>query len=322
MEILLSPESKRYTIFPIIYPDIWEAYNKMKATFWSVEEIDLEQDLIDWQKLTNNEIYFIKNILAFFAGSDTIVTENLAQRFMNDVQIQEAKFFYGFQIMMENIHSHTYSLLIDTLIKDPEEKTHLFNAIDTIPVVALKSNWAVKWIEDKDVSFATRNIAFLIVEGIFFSGSFCALFWLKERGLMPGLTFSNELISRDENLHASFAVLIYSKLAQKLPEKVIHEMFSEAVELEIKFITSSIPCDLIGMNAISMSNYIKYVADFWINKLGYTKLYNVENPFAFMERISMSKVSKTNFFEGRNSQYNIASVVGGNVNFSEILDDF
>jgi ribonucleoside-diphosphate reductase beta chain len=321
-EPFLEPSNRRYTLFPLQHLDIWDAFQTQKASFWNAEEISLEQDVIDWPKLTSGEQHFIKNVLAFFAGSDGIVTENLLQRFTADVPVLEVTFFYSLQAHMECVHSLTYSLLIDALIKDTREKNRLFNAIETISVVKLKADWAIKWIESDTASFASRLIAFLIVEGIFFSGSFCALFWLKERGVMPGLTFSNELISRDENMHASFAVLLYSKLVNKLSEKDIHDMFKEAVELETKFITESIPCDLIGMNSIAMSDYIKYVADFWLVKLGHAKIWSNTNPFPFMERISMSKVSKQNFFEGRNPSYNIASVVGGDANFDLELEEF
>ena len=314
-------EKRRYTLFPIQHQDIWEQYTNMKALFWNAEEVELSKDLDDWKTLTNDEQYFIKNILAFFAGSDGLVNVNIMERFIHDVPILEAQYVYSIQNLMENIHSHTYSLLIDTYIQSSEEKEHLFNAIETIPVIKAKADFAFKYISSND-SFATRLIAFLIFEGIFFSGSFCAIYWLKERNLMPGLTFSNELIARDENLHANFAVLLYSKLINRLPANVISDMFRQAVDIEISFVCDSIPCRMIGMNSESMTEYIKFVADFWLTQLNYPKLYNASNPFPFMERISMARTSKANFFEGRVSSYNIASVVGGDSTFDEIDEDF
>jgi ribonucleoside-diphosphate reductase beta chain len=259
------------------------------------------------KKLSKDEKYFIKNVLAFFAGSDGIVLENLGKRFMNEIQIPEARCFYAFQMAMENIHSITYSLLIDTYINDPKEKDHLFKAIETIPCVQQKANWAIKWIESDKASFATRLVAFAAVEGIFFSGSFCAIFWLRERGLMPGLTFSNELISRDESLHCEFAYLLYSMVNNKLSQQEIHELIREAVEIEKNFITESLPCRLIGMNSDLMKQYIEYVADRLIVQLGYEKLYKTKNPFGFMERISIE--SKVNFFEARNHSYERAGIM-------------
>lgn len=310
-EPLLVENPGRYVLFPIENHDIWTAYKNQKACFWTAEEIDLSKDLNDWVKLSKDERYFIKNILAFFAGSDGIVLENLGLRFLKEVQIPEARCFYGFQMMMENIHSETYSLLIDKYITDTEEKTRLFNAIDTIPCVAKKANWAIKWIDDEGSNFATRLIAFVCVEGIFFSGSFCAIYWLKKRHLMPGLTFSNELISRDEGLHTDFAVLLYSKLVNKLNEKTMHKIIGEAVAIEKEFIIDSIPCALIGMNSKNMSEYIEYVADRLLLQLStagmpYKKLYGTENPFDFMELISLD--NKTNFFEKRVSEYNLSNV--------------
>ena len=280
-------------------------YKKSLALIWTAEEIDLGKDLNDWPKLREEEQHFVKNVLAFFAGSDGIVLENLGVRFMNEIQIPEAKCFYGFQIAMENIHSETYSLLIDTYVKDKDEKHRLFNAIDTIPSVRKKANWALKWIGDKS-TFAKRLVAFAAVEGIFFSGSFCAIFWLKKRGLMPGLTSSNELISRDEGLHTDFACLLYSMLENKLDQETIYEIIKESVEIEKEFIIDSIPCRLIGMNSELMSLYIEFVADRLVTQLGYQKIYNTQNPFDFMEMISME--GKTNFFEKRVMEYSKAGV--------------
>uniref|UniRef100_A0A6C0IWQ6 Uncharacterized protein n=1 Tax=viral metagenome TaxID=1070528 RepID=A0A6C0IWQ6_9ZZZZ len=305
-EQILQENPNRFVLFPIKHKNIWDAYKKQKACFWTAEEIDLSRDLNDWNKLTDNEHYFIKNILAFFAGSDGIVLENLGRRFLDEVQIAEARCFYGFQLMMENIHSETYSLLIDKYINSEEEKTHLFNSIATIPPIAKKAKWALKWVEDKDSNFATRLVAFACVEGIFFSGSFCAIYWLKKRGLMPGLTFSNELISRDEGLHTDFACLMYSMLNNKLSKEIIISIIGEAVIIEKEFINESIPCNLIGMNAGLMSDYIEYVADRLLIQLGYDKLYNTENPFDFMELISIE--GKTNFFEKRVAEYSLANV--------------
>ena len=307
IELLTQENPSRFVLFPICYQDIWEKYKNQMSVFWTVEEIDLSKDRNDWDKLSDNDRHFIKNILAFFAGSDGIVLENLGSRFMSEIQIPEAKCFYGFQIAMENIHSETYSLLIDTYIKDSSEKDRLLNAIDTIPCVKKKAEWALKWIDDKNSSFALRLIAFAIVEGIFFSGSFCSIFWLKKRGLMPGLTFSNELISRDEGLHTDFAVLLYTKyIRNKLPEEQIHSIFSEAVNIEKEFITESLPCNLIGMNSELMKQYIEFVADRLLSQLNYKKLYNTKNPFDFMEMISLR--GKTNFFERRVSEYSKTGV--------------
>ena len=305
-EVLLEENPDRFVLFPINYKAIWDMYKKSLGVFWTSEEIDLGQDLNHWPKLKEDEQHFIKNILAFFAGSDGIVLENLGVRFMSEVQIPEARCFYGFQIAMENIHSETYSLLIDTYIKDPMEKDRLFRAIDTIPSVAKKAKWALKWINDEKSNFATRLIAFACVEGIFFSGSFCAIFWLKKRGLMPGLTSSNELISRDEGLHTDFAVLLYSMLQNKLSKETIEEIVKESVVIEKEFIIDSIPCRLIGMNSDLMSQYIEFVADRLIVQLGYDKIYNSKNPFDFMEMISME--GKTNFFEKRVMEYSKAGV--------------
>ena len=307
-ETILKKTNDRFVIFPIQYQDIWDLYKKALATFWTVEEINLSKDKEDWAKLNENEKYFIKNILAFFASSDGVVMENLVERFMNDIQISEARSFYAYQIFNENIHSETYSLLIDTYIDDHKEKSNLLKAIDNHPIVKLKSDWALKWIADKQSSFAKRLIAFAVVEGIFFSGSFCAIYWLKKRGLMAGLTFSNELISRDEGLHTDFAVLLYSKLENKLPLIEFNNIIKEAVDIEIQFITRSLPCKLIGMNSDLMSEYIKFVADRLCTQLGYGKIYNVGNPFDFMELISLRP--KSNFFEVRVGEYQKGDATG------------
>jgi ribonucleoside-diphosphate reductase subunit M2 len=306
-EPLFKENPSRFVLFPIQWHDIWDMYKKALASLWTVEEVDLTKDHRDWiHKLNEDERRFIENILAFFAGSDGIVLENLAQRFCNDIQIPEAKCFYGFQIAMENIHSEMYSLLIDTLVKDNERKKELFNAIETIPSVGKKAKWALKWIKDTQSNYATRLIAFAAVEGIFFSGSFCSIFWLKKRGLMPGLTCSNELISRDEGLHTDFAVLMYKHLKNKLSEDQVREIIMEAVEIEKEFITDSIPCKLIGMNSELMIEYIQFVSDRLMVQLGYNKIYNSSNPFPFMEMISME--GKTNFFERRVTEYSKANV--------------
>ena len=293
MEKILTENKNRFVLFPIEHHDIWDYYKKAESVFWTAEEIDLSSDLIDWERLNDGERHFVKNVLAFFAASDGIVNENLAENFVNEVQYTEAKFFYGFQIMMENIHSETYSLLIDTYIKDKEEQNHLFNAIDTIPAVQKKAEWALKWI--KSPSFAERLIAFAAVEGIFFSGSFCSIFWLKKRGLMPGLSFSNELISRDEGLHCDFAVHLHNNhIENKVSSERIKEIIGSALEIEKEFITESLPVDLIGMNKDLMKQYLEYVADRLLVDLGVGKVYNSENPFDFMQNIAME--NKTNFF--------------------------
>ena len=304
-ELLLAPDDNRFVMFPIKCDDIWKMYKKQVDCFWRAEEIDLTKDLTHWESLNADEKYFISMILAFFAASDGIVLENLASRFMNDVQLAEARAFYGFQIAMENIHSETYSLLIETYIKDNEQKDKLFNAISNFPCIKKKSDWAQKWIHDNRSSFATRLVAFACVEGIFFSGAFCSIYWLKKRGLMPGLTFSNELISRDEALHCEFAVLLYNKLQKKIDKARIHEIIREAVEIETEFICEALPCKLIGMNSELMTQYIKFVADRLAVQLGYKKIYNVTNCFDFMELISLD--SKTNFFEKRVSEYALAT---------------
>ena len=299
-EILLSDEEKRYVIFPIRHDMYWEMYKQAEANFWTTEELDLSKDMNDYNKLSSDEQYFINNILAFFAASDGIVNENLVERFCNEVKILEAKFFYGFQIAMENIHSETYSLLIDTYIKDLPLKNKLFNAIDTIPSVKKKAEWTLNWIGDKS-DFGKRVIAFACVEGIFFSGAFCSIFWLKKRGLMPGLCHSNELISRDEGLHTEFAVLIHHTLQNKCPDKEIYEIVKEAVSIEKEFITESLPCKLIGMNNDLMKQYIEHIADRLLLMFGLEKVYNSNNPFDWMEMISIQ--GKTNFFEKRVGEY-------------------
>ena len=318
-EPLLAADDNRFVMFPIENQDIWKMYKKQVDCFWRAEEIDLSKDLTHWDGLNEDEKMFISMILAFFAASDGIVLENLAQRFMSDVQVSEARAFYGFQIAMENIHSETYSLLIETYIKDKEEKHKLFNAISNYPCIKKKSDWAQKWIHDNRSSFATRLVAFACVEGIFFSGAFCSIFWLKKRGLMPGLTFSNELISRDEALHCEFAVLLYSKLQKKIDKARIHEIIKEAVEIETEFICEALPCKLIGMNSELMTQYIKFVADRLSLQLGYKKIYNVSNPFDFMELISLE--SKTNFFEKRNDSYALANKTSDD-NVFEFTEDF
>ena len=302
---LLTENENRYVMFPIVDADIWKMYKKQMDCFWRAEEIDLSKDVKHWTTLTDNEQHFIKHILAFFAASDGIVLENLGQRFMNEVQLAEARAAYGFQIMMENIHSETYSLLIDTLVKKESEKTKLFEAINNYPCIKKKADWAIKWINDNRSSFATRLIAFACVEGIFFSGAFCSIYWLKKRGLMPGLTFSNELISRDEGMHTDFAVLLFSKLNTKPKRAKILEIFKDAVAIEKEFICEALPCKLIGMNSNLMSQYIEFVADRLLVQLGYSKFYKSENPFDFMEMISLE--GKTNFFEKRVGDYSLSS---------------
>lgn len=306
-EPLLKENKNRFVLFPIQYDDIWQYYKKGQASFWTAEEIDLHQDLTDWNdKLNDDERYFIKHVLAFFAASDGIVNENLAENFINEVQYTEAKFFYGFQIMMENIHSETYSLLIDTYIKDPKEADKLFNAIETFDAIKKKADWALRWIDSP--SFGERLIAFAAVEGIFFSGSFCSIFWLKKRGLMPGLTFSNELISRDEGLHCDFAVHLHNEhLINQVPKERIKEIILDALEIEREFITESLPARLIGMNSDLMAQYLEFVTDRLLLELGCEKVYNSTNPFDFMEMISLQ--GKTNFFEKRVGDYQKAGVM-------------
>jgi len=306
-ESILKENKDRFVLFPIKHREIWEMYKKAEASFWTAEEIDLNPDLQDWEnKLNDDEKHFIKHVLAFFAASDGIVNENLAVNFMSEVQYPEARCFYGFQIMMENIHSETYSLLIDSYIKDPNEKDKLFHSIDTLPCVGKKAAWAIKWINNG--SFAERLIAFAAVEGIFFSGSFCSIFWLKKRGLMPGLTFSNELISRDEGLHCDFACLLYSQLDNLLPKEQVTAIITNAVEIEKEFVSDALPVRLIGMNATMMCTYIEFVADRLLVALGCEKAYNAINPFDFMELISLQ--GKTNFFEKRVAEYQKSGVMG------------
>jgi len=305
VEPLLKEDENRYVMFPVQHDDIWKMYMKHVDCFWRAEEIDLSRDMTDWCLLTSDEQHFIKMVLAFFAASDGIVCENLAQRFMNEVQWSEARAFYGFQIAMENIHSHTYSLLIETYISDVVEKDRLFHALSNFGCIRKKAAWAQKWMNNSEASFAMRLVAFACVEGIFFSSSFAAIYWLKKRGLMPGLTFSNELISRDEALHCEFAVLLYTKLLKPLQEDEIQKMVEEAVAIEKEFILESIPCRLIGMNADLMTQYIEFVADRLVVQLGYGKVFEATNPFDFMELISVE--SKVNFFEKRLSEYSLAN---------------
>ena len=305
-EPLLKENPNRFVLFPIQHDDIWKMYKQAEASFWTAEEIDLNQDTTDWEKLNDGERHFVSHVLAFFAASDGIVNENLAVNFMKEVQLPEAKCFYGFQIMMENIHAETYSLLIDTYIKDSKQKDYLFNALETVPCVGKKGEWALKWINSDD--FVDRLIAFAAVEGIFFSGSFCSIFWLKKRGLMPGLSFSNELISRDEGLHTDFACLLYTKyIKNKRSQEHIYNIITEAVSIEKEFITEALPVALIGMNAKLMGEYIEFVADRLLQSLGCEKYYNAANPFDFMEMISLQ--GKTNFFEKRVAEYQKSGVM-------------
>ncbi|OAA59386.1 ribonucleoside-diphosphate reductase M2 subunit [Cordyceps fumosorosea ARSEF 2679] len=307
-EPLLQENPQRFVLFPIKYHEIWQMYKKAEASFWTAEEIDLSKDLHDWNnRLNADEQYFISHILAFFAASDGIVNENLVERFSGEVQIPEARCFYGFQIMMENIHSETYSLLIDTYIKEQAQRTYLFNAIDTIPCIRKKADWALRWISDKESTFAQRLVAFAAVEGIFFSGAFASIFWLKKRGLMPGLTFSNELISRDEGLHTDFACLLHSHLNNRASKEVIQTIITDAVTIEKEFLTEALPCALLGMNATLMQQYIEFVADRLLVALGNEKVYKSTNPFDFMENISLG--GKTNFFEKRVGEYQKAGVM-------------
>ena len=317
-EPMLDANEDRFVLFPIKHPDIWDMYKKAEASFWTAEEIDLAGDATDWAKLTVDEKHFVSHVLAFFAASDGIVNENLGTRFMREVQIPEARAFYGFQIAMESIHNETYSLLLDAYIKDPAERAHLFAAHRTIPVIRKKAEWAMQWIESSQSSFAERLVAFACVEGIFFSGSFCAIFWLKKRGLMPGLTFSNELISRDEGLHTDFACLLYSKLATPLEPDVMRSIVKGAVDIEKQFVTDALPVNLIGMNADLMAQYIEFVADRLLQALGCPKMFYVTNPFDFMTQISLS--GKTNFFEKRVGDYRKSGVsMSTNISFG---DDF
>ncbi|KAL8783441.1 MAG: hypothetical protein Q9213_004641 [Squamulea squamosa] len=307
-EPLLQENPQRFVLFPIKYHEIWQMYKKAEASFWTAEEIDLSKDLHDWNnRINDDEKYFISHILAFFAASDGIVNENLVERFSGEVQIPEARCFYGFQIMMENIHSETYSLLIDTYIKEQKQRTYLFNAIETIPAIRKKADWAIKWIQDKNSTFAQRLVAFAAVEGIFFSGAFASIFWLKKRGLMPGLTFSNELISRDEGLHTDFACLLFSHLNNRPSKQAVQDVITEAVTIEQEFLTEALPCALLGMNATLMKQYIEFVADRLLVALGNKKVYNSANPFDFMESISLA--GKTNFFEKRVGDYQKSGVM-------------
>jgi ribonucleoside-diphosphate reductase beta chain len=317
-EPILKENPNRFVLFPIQHSDIWEMYKKQEASIWTAEELDLSPDLVDWEsKLNDDERFFIKHVLAFFAASDGIVNENLAENFLSEVQYTEAKFFYGFQVMMENIHSETYSLLIDTYIKDTKEKNYLFNAIETFEPVKKKADWAMRWIDNG--SYAERLISFAAVEGIFFSGSFCSIFWLKKRGLMPGLTFSNELISRDEGLHCDFACMLYNNhLVNKLPKEQVQKIIADAVKIEKEFVTESLPVRLIGMNSDLMSQYIEFVADRLLTELGNDKIYNTSNPFDFMDMINLQ--GKTNFFEKRVGEYQKAGVLNNENNTTFSLD--
>ncbi|WP_339661330.1 ribonucleotide-diphosphate reductase subunit beta [uncultured Polaribacter sp.] len=320
IEPILQPNDNRFVIFPIQHDDLWEWYKKQQACFWTAEEIDLHADIVDWTtKLTDDERYFIKHILAFFAASDGIVNENLAENFVNEVQYSEAKFFYGFQIMMENVHSETYSLLIDTYVKDEVEKDRLFRAIEVFPAIKKKADWALKWIESD--SFAERLIAFAAVEGIFFSGAFCSIFWLKKRGLLPGLTFSNELISRDEGMHADFAVHLHNNhIVNRVSPDRIREIIIDALNIEREFITESLPASLIGMNSKLMTQYLEFVTDRLLLEFGCEKEYDATNPFDFMEMISLE--GKTNFFEKRVSEYQKAGVKSGGTGSISFDSDF
>jgi ribonucleoside-diphosphate reductase beta chain len=320
IEPILRPNKNRFVIFPIQHNDIWDWYKKQEASFWTAEEIDLEQDVIDWDnKLSQDEKYFIKHILAFFAASDGIVNENLAENFVSEVQYTEAKFYYGFQLMMENIHSEVYSLLIDTYIRNENEKDELFRAIEIFPAIKKKADWALKWVESD--SFAERLIAFSAVEGIFFSGSFCSIFWMKKRGLLPGLTFSNELINRDEGLHADFAVYLHENhIENKVPKERITEILVDALNIEREFITESLPVSLIGMNSKLMTQYLEFVTDRLLLEYGCEKVYNATNPFDFMEMISLE--GKTNFFEKRVSEYQKAGVKSGGTGSISFDADF
>ncbi|KAI8923342.1 ferritin-like superfamily [Entophlyctis helioformis] len=310
-EPILTPNPKRFLLFPIKYPSVWQMYKKAEASFWTAEEVDLSKDSNDWEnRLNDDERFFVSRVLAFFAASDGIVNENLVERFSKDVQIPEARCFYDFQIMIENIHSEMYSLLIDTYIKDSRERAFLFDAIDTVPCIRKKADWALKWINDKTSSYGERLVAFAAVEGIFFSGSFAAIFWLKKRGLMPGLTFSNELISRDEGLHTDFACLLFSLLQNKPPHDTIRQIITEAVAIEQEFLTEALPCALIGMNATLMKRYIEFVANRLLVELGVPKVYDAENPFDFMEMISLQ--GKTNFFEKKVGEYQKSGVMNRN----------
>jgi len=320
MEPLLTPENNRLTVYPIKYEEIWKSYKHQLASFWTAEEIDFSKDYDDFCKLNNNEQHFIKMILSFFSASDTIVNINLGKRFTNDVQLREAIITYNFQMFMENIHSEVYSLQVDNIIRDKEEKDKALDALNNYPCIKKKADWAYKWIDSQD-SFGQRLIAFAIVEGVFFSGAFCSIYWIKKRNLMPGLCDSNELISRDEGLHTQFACLLYNMLEKKVDEEIVHNMFKEAYEIENEFICDSLPCSLLGMNSKLMSQYIRFIADRLLIDLGYNKIWKEKNPFDFMESISME--GKTNFFESRPTQYQKASVLNQtNESSFSITDDF
>jgi ribonucleoside-diphosphate reductase beta chain len=319
-EYLLNPENNRLTIYPIKNDLIWQSYKIQQAAFWTAEEVDFSKDYDDFKNLNENEQHFVKMVLAFFSASDTIVNLNLSERFLNDIKIREATVAYTWQMMIESIHSEVYSLQIDNIIRDPEEKEKLLNAVYEFPCIAEKADWAMKWIESNE-SFGMRLLAFAIVEGVFFSGSFCSIFWLKKRNIMPGLCASNELIARDEGMHTNFAVLLYSMLSNKISEEVVHNMFTDAINIEERFICESLPCALLGMNSNSMTEYIKYVADRLLTELGYSKLFNIRNPFDFMESISVE--GKTNFFESRPTQYQKASVLNkSRDNIFNFVDEF
>ncbi|XP_051816559.1 ribonucleoside-diphosphate reductase subunit M2-like [Acanthochromis polyacanthus] len=317
-EPLLKDNPRRFVIFPIQYHDIWQMYKKAEASFWTAEEVDLSKDLQHWETLKEEEKYFISHVLAFFAASDGIVNENLVERFTQEVQVTEARCFYGFQIAMENIHSEMYSLLIDTYIKEPKEREYLFNAIETLPCVKKKADWALNWIGNRNATYGERVVAFAAVEGIFFSGSFAAIFWLKKRGLMPGLTFSNELISRDEGLHCDFACLMFKHLLNKPSTQTVTTIIRNAVEIEQEFLTEALPVKLIGMNCELMKQYIEFVADRLLLELGFSKIYRVDNPFDFMENISLE--GKTNFFEKRVGEYQRMGVMSGTTDNTFRLD--
>jgi ribonucleoside-diphosphate reductase subunit M2 len=318
-EVLLDSNAERFCMFPVKHPDVWKMYKQAEASFWVAEEVDLGNDMKDWKKLTKDEKHFISHILAFFAASDGIVLENLAIRFMKEIQIPEARAFYGFQIAIENIHSEMYSLLLDTYIKDPIQKSRLFRAIETIPCIKKKADWALKWIASSK-SFGERLIAFACIEGIHFSGSFCSIYWLKKRGLMPGLTFSNELISRDEGLHRDFACLLFTLLNEKVPADVVKSIVTESVDIEKEFVCESLPCNLVGMNKELMSEYIEFVADHLLVSLGFSKVYGTKNPFDWMENISLN--SKSNFFESRVSSYQLAGVMEKENRIFSMDEDF
>eukprot|EP00405_Crypthecodinium_cohnii_P015070 CAMPEP_0206461480 /NCGR_PEP_ID=MMETSP0324_2-20121206/25392_1 /ASSEMBLY_ACC=CAM_ASM_000836 /TAXON_ID=2866 /ORGANISM="Crypthecodinium cohnii, Strain Seligo" /LENGTH=358 /DNA_ID=CAMNT_0053933421 /DNA_START=101 /DNA_END=1177 /DNA_ORIENTATION=+ len=316
LEPLLKANPRRWVLVPIKFPEVYRMYKQHEASFWTAEEIDLKEDLRDWERLTDGERHFLKHVLAFFAASDGIVIENLASRFSTEVQIPEARAFYGFQMAMENVHSETYSLLIDYFVSNEEEKESLFDAIHTLPAVEKKADWAVQWMDSTTRSFAERLVAFACVEGILFSGSFCAIFWLKKRGLMPGLTFSNELISRDEGLHTDFACLLYSMLEKKLPQDVVHSIVEGAVRAERYFICEALPCSLLGMNSAAMTSYIEFVADRLLTQLGYSKLFNATNPFDWMDMISLQ--GKSNFIERRVGEYQKAGVLNSTLEGSPL----